>query len=86
MDGAETEGADGLYHGLGGYQQFAERKDTFAGNAYKGVMAIGSSLASIQPSYLLLTNTPLGPLRAPTNVRSTIRWDYQPDICKAREC
>ena len=26
-----------------------------------------------------------GPLRAPTNVRSTIRWDYQPDICKASE-
>ena len=24
----------------------------------------------------------LGPLRAPTNVRSTSRFDYQPDICK----
>lgn len=23
-----------------------------------------------------------GPMRAPENVRSTIRWDYQPDICK----
>ncbi|OQR70128.1 RING finger protein-like [Tropilaelaps mercedesae] len=23
-----------------------------------------------------------GPLRAPTNVRSTVRWDYQPDVCK----
>ncbi|XP_003745875.1 E3 ubiquitin-protein ligase RNF113A [Galendromus occidentalis] len=23
-----------------------------------------------------------GPLRAPTNIRSTVRWDYQPDICK----
>lgn len=28
------------------------------------------------PSYLP------GPLRAPTNIRSTIRWDYQPDLCK----
>ncbi|BFZ00003.1 hypothetical protein BsWGS_03042 [Bradybaena similaris] len=23
-----------------------------------------------------------GPLRAPANLRSTVRWDYQPDICK----
>lgn len=23
-----------------------------------------------------------GPMRAPTNIRSTVRWDYQPDICK----
>ncbi|KAF5270220.1 hypothetical protein FQA39_LY08434 [Lamprigera yunnana] len=23
-----------------------------------------------------------GPIRAPENVRSTVRWDYQPDICK----
>ncbi|KAJ1529761.1 hypothetical protein ONE63_006509 [Megalurothrips usitatus] len=23
-----------------------------------------------------------GPIRAPSNLRSTVRWDYQPDICK----
>ncbi|XP_015794625.1 RING finger protein 113A [Tetranychus urticae] len=23
-----------------------------------------------------------GPLKAPSNIRSTVRWDYQPDICK----
>lgn len=23
-----------------------------------------------------------GPLRAPSNMRATVRWDYQPDICK----
>ncbi|KFB50443.1 hypothetical protein ZHAS_00018474 [Anopheles sinensis] len=23
-----------------------------------------------------------GPIRAPANIRSTVRWDYQPDICK----
>ncbi|GAA55763.1 RING finger protein 113A [Clonorchis sinensis] len=23
-----------------------------------------------------------GPMRAPTNLRATVRWDYQPDICK----
>lgn len=23
-----------------------------------------------------------GPIRAPANVRATVRWDYQPDICK----
>lgn len=24
----------------------------------------------------------IGPMRAPSNIRSTVRWDYQPDICK----
>lgn len=29
------------------------------------------------------TNLPgAGPLRASTNVRMTVRFDYQPDICK----
>ncbi|XP_053205933.1 E3 ubiquitin-protein ligase RNF113A-like [Panonychus citri] len=23
-----------------------------------------------------------GPMKAPSNIRSTVRWDYQPDICK----
>ena len=23
-----------------------------------------------------------GPIRAPTNIRNTVRWDYQPDLCK----
>ncbi|KAB0804132.1 hypothetical protein PPYR_01102 [Photinus pyralis] len=23
-----------------------------------------------------------GPIRAPENIRATVRWDYQPDICK----
>ena len=23
-----------------------------------------------------------GPMRAPSNLRATVRWDYQPDICK----
>lgn len=23
-----------------------------------------------------------GPIRAPSNIRATVRWDYQPDICK----
>ncbi|KAI3389355.1 hypothetical protein SNEBB_010711 [Seison nebaliae] len=23
-----------------------------------------------------------GPIRAPTNVRATVRWDYEPDLCK----
>lgn len=23
-----------------------------------------------------------GPVRAPVNLRATVRWDYQPDICK----
>ena len=23
-----------------------------------------------------------GPIRAPEHLRATVRWDYQPDICK----
>ncbi len=23
-----------------------------------------------------------GPIRAPANLRATVRWDYQPDLCK----
>ena len=23
-----------------------------------------------------------GPVRAPAHLRATVRWDYQPDICK----
>ena len=23
-----------------------------------------------------------GPIRAPAHIRATVRWDYQPDICK----
>ena len=26
-----------------------------------------------------------GPLRAPSNIRMTVRFDYQPDICKASD-
>jgi RING finger protein 113A len=24
----------------------------------------------------------VGPMRAPANIRASVRWDYQPDICK----
>ncbi|XP_014771107.2 E3 ubiquitin-protein ligase RNF113A-like [Octopus bimaculoides] len=27
-------------------------------------------------------NVRKGPIRAPANLRATVRWDYQPDICK----
>ena len=27
-------------------------------------------------------NVSVGPIRAPQNIRATVRWDYQPDICK----
>nr|CAG4641864.1 EOG090X09Q6 [Eurycercus lamellatus] len=27
-------------------------------------------------------NVRKGPMRAPANVRATVRWDYQPDLCK----
>jgi len=28
------------------------------------------------------SNVRKGPMRAPANIRSTVRWDYQPDLCK----
>jgi len=28
------------------------------------------------------SNVRKGPMRAPANVRATVRWDYQPDLCK----
>ena len=68
-----------MYRGQAGYQQFNERKETFAGNAYKGIMQIGAFGCTFLSSHINAA-----PLRAPTNIRSTIRWDYQPDICKAR--
>eukprot|EP00053_Salpingoeca_punica_P004875 m.51412 g.51412 ORF g.51412 m.51412 type:complete len:344 (-) comp12987_c0_seq1:157-1188(-) len=59
----EGEVDESKYLGQAGYESFLSRKETQAGNAYKGFSA-------------------KGPLRAPTNVRATVRWDYQPDICK----
>lgn len=32
--------------------------------------------------YFLLGLVRKGPIRAPANLRATVRWDYQPDICK----
>ena len=32
--------------------------------------------------YLLVISFRQGPIRAPANLRATVRWDYQPDICK----
>ncbi|XP_053205915.1 E3 ubiquitin-protein ligase RNF113A-like [Panonychus citri] len=29
-----------------------------------------------------VANKSKGPMKAPSNIRPTIRWDYQPDICK----
>lgn len=54
---------DKMYRGQAGYHQYNSRKETTAGNAYKGLSA-------------------KGPLRAPAHIRASVRWDYQPDICK----
>jgi len=32
--------------------------------------------------WLLLFDYRQGPIRAPAHLRATVRWDYQPDICK----
>ena len=32
--------------------------------------------------YLPVISFRQGPIRAPANLRATVRWDYQPDICK----
>ena len=38
---ADEGSGEEVYRGQAGYQKFNERKETFAGNAYKGVMQIG---------------------------------------------
>ena len=32
--------------------------------------------------YVCVSHRKYGPIRAPAYLRSTVRWDYQPDICK----
>lgn len=32
--------------------------------------------------WVCLSHRKYGPIRAPAYLRSTVRWDYQPDICK----
>lgn len=53
-------------------------------NLYKG---INNYKQYIQKKDTALANASSGlvrqgPIRAPENLRSTIRWDYQPDVCK----
>ena len=59
----EGKESEEVYHGLHGYKQYIEKRDTSFGNASSGGVR-------------------KGPIRAPDNLRSTVRWDYQPDICK----
>lgn len=46
QDGAGA-GDDGLYHGLANYKRYVDRKESAAGNAYKGLNAKGSQFISI---------------------------------------
>ncbi|CAG5120845.1 unnamed protein product [Candidula unifasciata] len=59
---------DKIYRGLNNYHQYFEKKIQFKEMQRAAKIGIHICL--------------FGPLRAPANLRSTVRWDYQPDICK----
>ena len=61
-----------------------EDKDIDEANVYKG---LNNYKQYIQKKDTALGNASSGlvrqgPIRAPDNLRSTVRWDYQPDVCK----
>ncbi|CAG8462987.1 6010_t:CDS:2 [Paraglomus brasilianum] len=60
---------DNLYRGQNAYKTYIKKRDTAAGSA-----------ASSKIKQVFIPEA--GPIRAPTNIRVTSRFDYQPDICK----
>lgn len=56
-------------------------KPTELNNDYQGLNNCKAHLTN-KNTNTCSTTLPKGPLRAPTNLRATVRWDYQPDICK----
>ncbi|CAG8453355.1 5643_t:CDS:2 [Paraglomus occultum] len=60
---------DNLYRGQTAYKTYIKKRDTAAGSA-----------ASSKIKQVFIPEA--GPIRAPTNIRVTSRFDYQPDICK----
>lgn len=86
---------DKIYRGINNYQKFIKPKDTTMGNASSGM--VRWVLRQDILLYAFRRNSSLtmriiffspnlfnrkGPIRAPEHLRATVRWDYQPDICK----
>jgi RING finger protein 113A len=70
---------DKIYRGMNNYQQFYEKKDTVQGNASSGLVRNKGQFRRSMIFHQLLFS---GPIRAPAHLRVSVRWDYQPDICK----
>lgn len=78
---------DKIYRGINNYVKFIKPKDTTMGNASSGMVRWDTTL---NRRHLLsrpfFTDRSFlnrkGPIRAPEHLRATVRWDYQPDICK----
>ena len=45
-------------------------------------MSVGGVVVGVVSGRGLFPHRKYGPIRAPAYLRSTVRWDYQPDICK----
>lgn len=50
-------------------------------NVYRGTKNYTKYVESRDSAQMNAANKK-GPIRAPTFLRSTTRWDYQPDVCK----
>lgn len=50
-------------------------------NIYRGKKNYTKYIESKDSAHMNAANKK-GPIRAPTFLRATTRWDYQPDICK----
>ncbi|XP_014667451.1 PREDICTED: RING finger protein 113A-like isoform X2 [Priapulus caudatus] len=58
-----------------------EQRDKEEDNVYRGL----NNYTNYKPQKDSAQPLPLvkkGPIRAPAHLRATVRWDYQPDICK----
>jgi len=73
---------DKVYRGINNYQQFYEKKDTALGNASSGLVRNKGWINSSIFLCIYYFFFHLGPIRAPAHLRVSVRWDYQPDICK----
>mmetsp|Transcript_7871 Transcript_7871/g.20486 ORF Transcript_7871/g.20486 Transcript_7871/m.20486 type:complete len:303 (-) Transcript_7871:580-1488(-) len=66
-------------------KQLREQKEKMDGegkNLYLGQAAYKQYVEKRDQSYSAHKRAGIGPAKAPTNVRVTCRFDYQPDICK----
>lgn len=65
-------------------QEELKDKDTLEDNVYRGLNNYKKLIVPKETAAGSTHSTEVakGPVRAPSNIRSTVRWDYKPDLCK----